>query len=422
MAKRLSVFAAVFALLVAPAAAPTASAAVTHAIATVNGVQVDRYVWLDSRNRPRSVSLKREGNGNPGHGGYAVQMTYQVNNNGRWVTVRANSPANEGFGYFVSHERYRNFTDGSYNSIARRVFNRDDSPLGRGFPVVGRRLATGNPEMAAHRFTLNYPRYGTVNPIPKNPDGSDSALTPVAPAAHRLYTLPVSIVWYFETGTDYPRIQTSVSLTGIPGPDRVDFDVRGPYGELLFDNTVNRIVDGVMWGDRYLFRTTGAPLTRNNPWTWNTAYRAGRFTALFAGGYEMGLFEPRPWTSSALAHGFANGRGRNSNVYRCTEPDNRQVLPCNWEWPYQSAQYSLPASRTTPTNGKKIAWGSAPYYGTGPSMTVVWDTGRTARPFNGFPATRRITYSVCVVLGRAIAGGLTRAAAAGPDYNCAALP
>jgi hypothetical protein len=399
------------------------AAAPRHVVTTVLGVKVDQYRWLDSQNRPRSVSLKQEGNGNPGHGGYALQMTYQALIGGVWRQITVNTPNGEGFGYFVSHERYRDFTDGSYDTIAHRVFGKDDSPLGRGFPVVSQRLANPNPDAAAHRYTLSYPRYGTVDPIPKNADGEDVRPTPVSPSLNKLYPLPITITWYFETGKDYPRILTSVSLANIPGPDRVNFDVRGPYGVLVFDNNGDRVIDKVEWGDRFFFQSLGTPLKRNSGWRWNTAYQGGRFAALFSGGFEMGLFEPRPRAQSALVHGFAFGRGKTSASYTCKEPGNVQVLPCDWEWPYQSAQYSLPYNdRNAATNYKKIAWGSAPYYGAGPSMPRVWDSETTSTPFNGFPASKRIAYSVCVVLGRTISGGLTRAAAAGPSYNCAVAP
>src|SRR5436305_9590492 len=51
---------------------------VSHTVTGVNGLSVDQYSWYDSAKRLRTVSLKQEGNGNPGHGGYAVQMTYQT--------------------------------------------------------------------------------------------------------------------------------------------------------------------------------------------------------------------------------------------------------------------------------------------------------------------------------------------------------
>ena len=421
MYSRLILPAVALAMIAAMPAKPAVSAPVQVVFTTVNGVKVDRYTWLDSRNRPRSVSLKREGQGNPGHGGYAVQMTYQVRNGATWQTITANAPGGDGFGYFVSHERYRTFTDGSYNTIARRVFQVDDSPLGRSFAVAGRRLALANPNAAAHRFTQSYPRYGTVAPIPKGADGEDVRRTPLGTANHRRYTLPVTLTWYFQDGRDYPRIVTTVSLANIPGPDRVNFDVRGPYGVLQFDNNLNRLISAVAWADRYLFRSAGVQLKRSSNWNWHAPNQFARFNAMIAAGYEMGLYEPRPFAQSALVHGFAFGRGKISADYTCNDPGNVQTLPCDWEWPYQGAQYSLPYDNLNATTTyKKIAWGSAPFYGTGPSLTRVYDSGTTYQDFDGFPANRVISYSICVVLGRTIEGGLTRAAARQPTANCAA--
>lgn len=405
------------------AAVPAQSAPVRHDEPRVGGVMVDRYTWIDSKGRSRSVSLKKEGNGNPGHGGYAVQMTYQVPNGASWRVVRVNAaPGEGGFGYFVSHERYRDFDDGSYGTIASEIFGADDSPPGRDFAVAGRQFATSSPEVAAHRFAFSYPRYGTVDPIPKDANGNDASLTPTERAQLALYSLPITILWIFQSGADYPRIQTTIGLGGIPGPDRVNFDVRGPYGALDFDDGARAVIDKVMWGDRYHFQTLGAPLTRNSAWTWNQRNLGARYSALIAGGYEMGLVEPRRWTSSALDDGFAYKRGSrstlNQNGRGCAGQDGS--LPCDWEWPYQSAQYSLPDNDVNaPTSYKKMAWGSVPLYGTGPSLTRTYDTSTTWTAFDGFPETRRISYSVCVVLGQTITGGLTRSVAAGPNYNCA---
>ena len=394
--------------------------------ANVSGLKVDLYSWRDSRGRPRSVSLKKEGSGNPGHGGYAVQITYQVRQGGRWRNVVVNAPAGDGFGYFVSHERYRDFSDGTYDTIARRIFNRDDSPLGTGFAVTGRRIQSRDPEIAAHRYTLSYPRYGTVDPIPKSDTGKDVSDTPTAPGEFRLNQLPITITWVFQDGKDHPRIETTIGLSTVGGRDRVNFDVRGPYGVLNFDGGRNGAIDQVMWGDRFHFRTLGKPLTRNSAWTWSQQNNGARYGALIAGSYEMGLVEPRRWIDSALVHGYSDSRGSTSALYNggqgCTSQP--QLLPCDWEWPYQSAQYSLPYDNAdAPTTYKKMAWGSAPYYGSGPSLSEVWDSPAASTPFNGFPDSRRITSSVCLVLGRTIAGGLTRSVAAGPSYNCAeAMP
>jgi hypothetical protein len=399
------------------------AAAVTRQTKFVNGVTVDRYTWTDSQGRPRSVSLKREGGGNPGHGGYAVQMTYRTGAN-RLITVD-NDPG-DGFGYFVSHERFRDFTDGDYDSIAHKIFGRSDSPLGRNVAVVGKRLNLGPPGMAAHRFTTSYPRYGTIDPIPKGPDGADVSPTPIDPAAFVRYQMPIVITWYFQDGTDYPRIETNVGFGDIPGPDRVNFDVRGPYGVMRFDNGTDRDVDRVIWGDRYHFATFGKPVTRGSAWIWRGRNDGARYHALIAGQFEMGLFEPRLFAESALRDAYADERGSRSSVYNdgngCLY--QTQLIPCDWEWPYQSLQYSLPYDEEvpSPTSYKKIAWGSSFFYGTGPSLPFIYDSPDTTQKFNGFPARRKIVYSICVVLGITVAGGLTRQAAAGPAYNCAGTP
>lgn len=400
-----------------------AAMAVTHRIITVNGFSVDRYAWTDSAGLQRTVSLKREGDGNAGHGGYAVQMTYQLPT-GNHRRITADSDADEGFGYFVSHERYRDFTDGANDTIAHKIFRKDDSPLGRGFPVVGRRLNLGTDGMAAHRFTMSYPRYGTIDPIPKDADGNDVTASPTDPAQYALYHLPITITWYFQDGTDYPRVETIVGFGDVPGPDRVNFDVRGPYGVMRFDNDTDVNVDRVMWGDRYHFVTLGKPATRGSSWIWQRRNAGARYTALIAGRFEMGLFEPTPFRQSALRDGYADERGNTSTAYRNGKgcDGEAQLIPCDWEWPYQSLQYSLPDNKTDPSNYKKIAWGSSPYYGTGPSLTTVFDSPTTSERFVGYPNSHRIVYSTCIVLGLTVPSGLTKQAAAGPTYSCAGNP
>jgi len=38
-----------------------------------------------------------------------------------------------------------------------------------------------------------------------------------------------------------------VNFSGISGPDLVNFDVRGPYGVMIFDNGTDGTVDRLMW-------------------------------------------------------------------------------------------------------------------------------------------------------------------------------
>ncbi len=401
------------------AIAQTVGPAVVHTVTTVNGLKVDRYAWADSAGHTRTVSLKQEGNGNPTHGGYAIQMTYVS----AGQTIKANAEPGDGFGYFVSHERFRDFTDGANDTIAGHVFHTDDSPLGLGFKVTGTALNFSKPTIKAHRFTMSYPRYGTIAPIPKDANGNDVSKTPTDKSKLKLYHLPITITWFFQDGKDYPRIQFDVGFGDVPGPDRVNFDVRGPYGVLRFDNGTNHVVDRVIWGDRFHFQSLAPPLKRGSSWNWNQKNNGARYHALIAGVYEMGLFEPRKFPG-ALVDSFADERGLTSGTFRGGQgcEFENQLLPCDWEWPYQSAQYSLPENRTGTTTYKKIAWGSSAYYGTGPSLTETFDTGTTSEVFNGFPSSRKISYSICVVLGKTITGGLTRKAAVGPTYSCAGNP
>ncbi|GLK55590.1 hypothetical protein JOD31_000509 [Methylopila capsulata] len=390
---------------------------------TVNGFKVDRYSWLDSKGRKRSVSLKREGEGNAGHGGYAVQFTYQYLSNGVWKTMRANPPSSaEGFGYFVSHERYRDFSDNTQDTIAGKIFNKDDSPLGRGFAATRVPLSTSTPKKAAIQYQVSYPRYGTVNATTLNPNtGGDSPKLPLTAASYALYQLPVRITWYFEEGKDHPRIRTQVMLDNLPGVNRASFDLRGPYGVLNFDGATPGPIKQALWGDRFQFRTLTLPLTRNSTWTWETANNGSRYSALTAGSFEMGLVEPRAYSSTRTRQGYSDGRGKTSVTYNGGNgcPFQAQKIPCDYEWPYQSAQYELPYNNANATTtSKKMAWGSTAYYGM--SISQVYDTSTTSQPFDGFPAGGTLSYDVCLVLDKTVSGTVTKALAnAKGDYNCA---
>ncbi|WP_232628317.1 hypothetical protein [Methylobacterium sp. Leaf118] len=388
---------------------------------TINGLAVYRYSWTDSKGLKRTVSFKKEGAGNTGHGGFIVRSTFQYVASGVTTTVTANSSsANEGFGYFVSHERYRKFSDGASATIAGKIFKKDDSPLGRGFTASTYVFPTPA-NRGAIRFRVNYPRYGTVNAAGYNANtGEDSPPLGTNPAIYKLYTLPVTVYWYFADGADYPRVVTKVDMAEVPGPDRVSFDLRGPYGKLDFDAGSNPI-KFAFWGDRYRFASITTPLTRNATWTWNQTNTGARYTALVAGAHEMGLVEPAPLAASKINDGYSVARGKTSQTYNggggCTDAGIPQLLPCDWEWPYQSAQYELPQDDSNaPTTSEKIAWGSTSLYGM--SLTATYDGTRSV-PFTGFPASKLLTYHVCLVFGRTQSGGLARAVAdAGGTYNC----
>ena len=397
---------------------------VTHSVTKVLGFEVDKYAWFDSKCLQRTISLKQEGAGNAGHGGYAVQMTYQVTGSAGTTTVVVNkeTTGDGGFGYFVSHERYRTFVDNKSNTIARKIFNVDDSPLGLMFPVVGSVL---NPigDAAAERYATTYHHFGTIAPDAVNAEGNDTTPLPLTKSSYADYPLPVTMTWVFQAQTDAPRYDVDVDLTQVAKADRVGFDVRAPYGVMVFDGGLDGIVDKIQWGDRFLFATTAEPVTRDTGWTWNAVNPGDRFNAMIAGRYEMGLYEPLKFAKSALDDTFAEERGSTSTAFNhgkgCDEGET-QLLPCDWEWPYQGLQFSLPTnSLTTPTNFKKIAWGSTAFYGAGPGLTKVFDSSTTSEAFVGFPASKHIKYSVCILLGLTTTKGLTLTAAEAATPNCA---
>jgi hypothetical protein len=203
-----------------PWSPPCLAGGVAHSIATVNGTAADVWSWPDANDKPRSVALKIEGDGNSGHGGYAIQMTYyrQVNATRRKVAVDADSGNDGGFGYFVSHERYRYFKSGVEDTIAGYIFHRDDSPLGLDFPAVAA-IPLDTAAAGIESFSIRYGHYGTTVPWGIDSDtGLDSPPLPTAASAFAFYTIPVTTSWVFEAGKDFPRIDVSVDLSRVIAP------------------------------------------------------------------------------------------------------------------------------------------------------------------------------------------------------------
>lgn len=394
--------AALAAPLAAPGIAGPTSIVREEGEITLNGVPVSviRYSWRDSKLRTRSVSLV------PASGatsGYAVQMTYEIDDGG-WRTVYVNAPAagDAGFGYFVSHELYRTFSDGANVTIAAKHAE-DDSPLGRYLPSAGSDYAVSVAQ-ATHEYRLLYPRWGTVDAYP------DPTVTiPAALAQHQKFFLPVVIRWHFVAGKDYPLWSVDYDLGA--ASDRIANDVRGPYGVMVF-NESGPAVTALKWGDKYRFAADATPLdfgaTAAPPgglgWTWNTANTGRRYNALGAGTFELGLVDTVPYAASKYADGYANTRGKTSaTATSCGY--GMQSMPCDWEWAYQSFQYDY-----GPPTRPKLAWGSSPYLGS--SITTAWINSTENEPLS---PKGRIAYGVHIVMGASGNGTpLTLARAAVP--------
>ena len=367
---------------------------IRHDDLIVGGIYVDRYTWRDADARVRSVSLKKQCAENPGNGGYAIQMTYQVVAGANVVTrtLGSDDGSDGGFGYFVSHEAYRHFSDGSDGTIASKN-GEDDSALGKGFPTTATAITTAT--TAIYTVSQNYYRWGTKNAAMYD-DNTGTIPTPAATSEHVRYLMPVVMAWSFAAGSNYPMIRTTVDQTHVPGADLVFFDVRGPYGILRFDEGKGLAIEGLFWGDRFdSFKNIAVPLTWGCGGDWSVANAGARYHALVAGDYEMGLYEPTLANASATADGYSDNRGKAAANISCADSAGLK-LPCPGEWPYQSLNYSLdPTTPNQPTTGQKIAWGSSGFYGS--SLTAVSAGPGLTQAFSGRPASGLLVYDLCLV-------------------------
>ncbi|PUE11765.1 hypothetical protein B9Z51_05705 [Limnohabitans sp. T6-5] len=347
-----------------------------------SAVSVCQYSWPDSRGLPRTLSLKKQGNGNPGNGGYAVQATYKGVDGQTLITV--NAAADEafgGFGYFVSHEKYR-WYDGA-NTIAQ-LHGEDDSARGLTLPSKGGNSFHGI-RQARHRIQQNYYRWGTTNAWVCQYDADmgqcSNGETPKDLTLHKRYDTPVTIDWYIEAGTDYPRIAIHYDISAVPQAGLVMFDVRGPYGAMEFANSETQaLLQSVVWKDASrVFRTLNArnPLHWNTPWRWNGVDDGVNRMHIMStqNGFETGLLavntqgiEPAGLAQDDYAGGFGKDvnndinwgvshRDQDCSVLSLDPKSGCYELPLSGVWPYQGANYSYVA-HDTPSTNKLLAWGS----------------------------------------------------------------
>lgn len=383
---------------------PTSSLAPCESIrldvGLVDNFLVDRYTWRDASNLVRSISMARYDAKNGNRGGFVVQSSYfdATVSPPSLVTMRMPARSDSGFGYVVSHEYYRTFTDGTTGTIAG-LHGEDDSPLGMYLTAS----ATGSGSVnvsngtAKHVFEMLYPRWGTVNPVNNPWDPISKSST-----GHKRYLIPVKFGWTITAGKDEPRffirwdLNASTACRGC-----IAMDSRAPYGVLQFDGGKDQPINALEWSDKYRFRASGNPLTTQSTWTWNSLTPVGgkRYNLLVtSGGYEMGLVQSIPYTQSRLGSPWSASRGFTS-VTQNGCPDAGWKLPCDWSWTYQSINYELGSSGTT---GKKMAWGTSYMLGQLGSWDDIGD------PVTGWPA---VEYAVDVVWARR--GGAKTAEVAG---------
>ena len=353
---------------------------------TIGSMVSDRFTWRDAANQTRvAVLAHNDGQVGPGgtRGGELREYRYETPGGTR--TVQASSSFAAGFGYVVSHR-----SEGTSGLLV------DDSPLGHFFPGQFQRVFEGR-HHAIFRFTQLYPRYSKTTAVPPNTQ----------------YDVPVTVEWVFSTGEDNPLWAVTWNLSGVP-VNAVEADTRAPYGELLFDGATTEgahsLIAGVGWGDRYKFVSTSNPVTYNSAWTWNTpntvpyvklwttlvdatlgTVQTQTIAQQDAGGY----YGASRWNSTSAA---GNACDPLVNVYH----DATHLMPCDFNWPYQSINYSLsPLAPGSPTNNTRLAWG-ANFGFLGQSAYLVHGSASNGGPLpdayaSGYP---KKSYSTHVVLGR----------------------
>jgi hypothetical protein len=150
--------------------------------------------------------------------------------------------------------------------------------------------------------------------------------------------------------------------------DAVESDARAPYGELLFDGSASEgahsVIQGVGWGDRYQFVSTTNPATYNNQWTWNTPNTIP-YVKLWTTNVDatMGTVQTQTIVQQDAAGYWGTNRWNTTSAggNACDDivGDANHVMPCDFNWPYQSINYSLnPFAPDVQTNNTRLAWGT----------------------------------------------------------------
>jgi hypothetical protein len=306
---------------------------------TVASMVSDRFTWLDGANQPR-VAVLAHNDGQTGSGGTrgGELREFRYETPGGQRVAAASSSGASGFGYVVSHP------DGSEICMSGAP---DTSALGHFITGTFTRVFEGR-HHAIFRFTQTYPRYCAVG------------AAPVAPL-----DVPVTMEWVFSTGRDNPLWAITWDLSGITADTLMD-DSRAPYGELLFDGAASEAtqstVAGVGWGDRYKFASTTNPVTMNSAWTWNVAntipYVKLWTTAVDA---TMGTVQTQTITQQDAGGYWGTNRWNTTSAggNACTMAIGGvdHLMPCDFNWPYQSINYSL-SGVNTPTSNSRLAWGT----------------------------------------------------------------
>jgi hypothetical protein len=172
-------------------------------------------------------------------------------------------------------------------------------------------------------------------------------------------------------------------------------DSRAPYGELNIDGAGAADIDGVAWGDRWRFTSTGAPLDLDSPWTWNTPNTVP-YVKLWVSSTNatMGMVQSQTMTQQ-------DAGARNAFYHDVTafwnhtsaqgDAGDGYAMPWQDSWPYQANSFSIDVG--APSNNARLTWGTS--YGFLGQTSYDPHDGVVANAV-GYP---KKSYAVYVVLG-----------------------
>lgn len=314
---------------------PVQNLSVAQDITDADGFVVDRIRWTDGFAKQRTATMVHNDVQDPMGfwGGYLRAYTLNTPKGPR--TCTGSTKVHPGFGYTVNHYQ------GGSNSSRRY-------------------------KGEVWRWALRGNHHAILEQSWQYPVGAD--------------TVQATVQWFFATGRSHPLYAVTFDSSRA-GPDVIRADSRAPYGDIGWDGDAGSAVDGLVWGDRFVFRTNKGPVTPATGWDYTTPNTVP-FTLAYSlsTDAEMGLVQ----TQTQEQHDAGGYDG-----YKLWRTRNRQgPMPDPSSWPYQINQWELPSTNAS----KRMAWGLN-YGAVGQTQYSALGNDRT---HSGYPYQ---SYSTLVVVG-----------------------
>jgi hypothetical protein len=317
---------------------------------TVADSQTDRFSWNDASCLPRTASMARMARG------YLRQFTYMYDGDKQRTATGTGVNGHMGWGFPVNH---------GLGALGGNV--NPSTPGAFGATYVG-------PHHSIYRYRIE--QGGII----------------------------VTLEWFFASGRNNPVIGITYDMNGA-GPG-LGGDMRTPYGDIAWDGDENfpaTVISGIGWGDRYKFKTTTAPFTRNSSWDYtepNLVPYVHEWAD--ASDTEMGVVQTQTYLQKdAGGYWFYKNWGKTSENQ---DPDDGQVgkMPLSWNWPYQMNQYELcyPEAESCvdqPTSSHRLAWGANYGAAGGTDASGMYPAYGDDKQLSGYPFA---SYSVIMVMGK----------------------